>query len=137
MPLKAICAAWHSLGIETNPSDGTLNFDEAVLAQALKDNPDDVRAMLSGPNGLSARIDQVTSTFNRSSGLFSVATDGITRSLTDLKQQYDITSQRIDTQMENYRRQFSALDSLVAQMNTMSDYLAQQLSMLNDIGKQS
>lgn len=125
------------LGIETNPSDGTLNFDEAVLAQALKDNPDDVRAMLSGPNGLSARIDQVTSTFNRSSGLFSVATDGITRSLTDLKQQYDITSQRIDTQMENYRRQFSALDSLVAQMNTMSDYLAQQFSMLNDIGKQS
>lgn len=127
--------ALSQLGITSQAGDGTLSFDASVLQKVLQDQPDDVRALLAGENGLAARINRVNDTFNRSSGLFSIATDGITRSLSDLKRQYEITSQRIDTEIDNYRRQFTALDSLVMQMNSMSDYLTQQLSMINDIGK--
>lgn len=123
------------LGITTNVNDGSLEVDEAKLAAALKDNMPDVQALLSGATGLSGRLGDVVETFNRSGGLISSTTDSITKNISDLQRQYDVTADRIDLKMENYRRQFSALDSFVAQMNSVSSYLSQQLSMLGNNGK--
>lgn len=123
------------LGITTNVNNGSLEVDEAKLAEALKDNMSDVQTLLSGTTGLSGRLGDVVQTFNRSGGLISSTTNSITKNISDLQRQYDVTSDRIDVKMENYRRQFSALDSFVAQMNSVSSYLSQQLSMLGNNGK--
>lgn len=39
--------------------------------------------------------------------------------------------------MESYRRQFTALDTMMAQMNSVSSYLTQQLSMLSNLNEKS
>jgi flagellar hook-associated protein 2 len=124
------------LGITTQITDGTLKVDADKLSAALKDNMADVQRLFTGENGLSARLATVADAFVRSDGLIASATDGINSTIKDLQKQYDAASARIDDKMENYRKQFTALDSMVAQMNSVSSYLTQQLSMLGNIGKE-
>lgn len=124
------------LGITTNVTSGLLEIDDTKLAEALKSNMGDVQNLLSGTNGLGSRLTTVTETFTRSGGLIGSTTDGINKNIADIKKQYAITEERIDAKMENYRRQFTALDSMVAQMNSVSSYLTQQLSMLGNIGNE-
>ena len=91
--------------------------------------------MLAGPTGLAGRVEQVTETFNRSGGLISTTTDGISRNITDIQRQYEVTADRIDQKMERYRREFTQLDVMVAQMGSISSYLTQQLSMLGNLSQ--
>ncbi|HEY9279302.1 MAG TPA: flagellar filament capping protein FliD, partial [Eoetvoesiella sp.] len=102
---------------------------------AVKNNLGDVQNLLGGENGLSKQLGAVTDAFNKSGGLISAAQDGATKSAADLKKQFDATSERIEAKMANYRAQFTALDSLVAQMNSTSTYLTQQLSMLGNMNE--
>ncbi len=122
------------LGISTDTRSGKLEVDDSALEKAISDHPDEVRNMLSGTTGLGGRMAQMAETFTRSGGLFSTSTDSINRSITDIKRQYETASERIDNKMETYKRQFTQMDSMVAQMNSVSDYLTQQLSMLNNMG---
>lgn len=121
------------LGVTAHASTGQLELDENRLTEALRNHPDDVKSLLSGTTGLSSRIEQVADTYMRTNGLFSVSTESINQSILDIQRQYEITSQRIDARMETYRQQFSQLDTMLAQMNSVSDYLTQQLSMLNNL----
>lgn len=123
------------LGITTNVTTGHLEIDDTKLTEALKNNMVDVQNLLTGTDGLGQRMIAVSERFNKSDGLIGNTTEGINRSIADLQRQYDVTSDRIDAKMETYRKQFTALDSLVAQMNSVSTYLTQQLSMLGNLGK--
>lgn len=124
------------LGISTNIKTGMLEVDDAKLDAALKNNMSGIQDLLSGTNGVGNRLKAVSDTFNSKGGLFSVTADSIKKSIVDLQRQYTVTVDRIDAKMDNYRRQFTSLDSMVSQMNSVSNYLTQQLSMLENIGKQ-
>jgi len=123
------------MGITTNPSSGLLETDNDKLAAAVKDHLGDVRQLLAGENGLAKRFTQMTGSFLGGSGYIQTAKDGTDRNIKDLQKQYDDTSTRIDAKMENYRRQFTALDSMMAQMSSVSSYLTQQLSMLGNLNE--
>lgn len=118
------------LGVTTDYKTGKLEVNDDKLSAAVKDNLNDVTNFLSGENGISKRIDNTTNEFIKSGGLISNSTDSIDRTIRMLKDQYETTSARIDTKMENYRKQFTQLDVMVNQMNGMSTYLTQQLDML-------
>src|SRR3546814_13311436 len=75
----------------------------------------------------------VADTFVKSGCSISTATESMNNTLKDLEKQYDAMSARIDAKMENYRAQFSRLDTMMAQMNSVSSYLTQQLYMLGNI----
>ena len=119
------------LGITTNINDGTLTVDSDKLAAAVSDNLDDVQNLLAGTGGVASTLTTVTNNILSSSGLLATAVDSANRSSSDLQQQYDDTSARIATVMANYQKQFTNLDAMVAQMNSISTYLTQQLSMLS------
>lgn len=121
-----------SLGITTDPKNGQLVVDSKKLDAALKDSMVDVEKLFSGENGISKQLGTVADNFIKSGGTISTATDSMTKTLKDLEKQYEATSDRIDVKMENYRKQFSALDAMVAQMGSISSYLTQQLSMLGN-----
>ena len=124
-----------SIGVTTDPKNGHLVVDTKKLDAALKDNMVDVEKLFAGENGISKRMGTVADNFIKSGGTISNATDSMTKTLKDLEKQYDATSDRIDTKMATYRKQFSALDSMVAQMGSISNYLTQQLSMLGNNSK--
>lgn len=124
------------MGITTDPTTGTLKVDNDALTEALKDNLVDVKNLLSGGTALSGRVTTATDVYVKTDGLLSSATESINSNLKVLNQQYDATSDRIDTKMEVYRNQFIQLDKLIAQMNSTSTYLTQQLSALSQLGGQ-
>lgn len=118
------------LGIKTDYKTGRLEIDDDKLAEAVKNNLNDVTEFFSGDNGLAARVDNTAEDFVKAKGLINNTEDSINSTLKMLQTQYENTSDRIDTKMENYRRQFSQLDVMMSQMNGISDYLTQQLDML-------
>ncbi|MBC7203011.1 MAG: flagellar filament capping protein FliD [Pusillimonas sp.] len=122
------------MGITTNLTTGELTIDQDKLSAALSSNIDDVKNLLSGPMGLTTRLEQAAQgILDTSGGLIASATNGAKSISERLQQQYESTSARIDSRMENYRRQFSALDGMLSQMNSLSSYLTQQLGMLENL----
>lgn len=118
------------LGIKTDYKTGKLEIDDKKLTAAVKDNLADVTQFLSGDNGLGKKMDVATNQFIKSNGLIKNAEDSINSNLKMLRDQYDMTADRIDNKMENMRKQFVQLDKMVNQMQGTSNYLAQQLTML-------
>ncbi|MFC4297890.1 flagellar filament capping protein FliD [Castellaniella hirudinis] len=119
------------IGITTDPKTGKLNIDDTKLTKALAEDSENVKSLFTGVTGVGTRVDQTAETFTRSGGLFSNTTEGLNKTIADIKKQYDATSDRIDQRMETYRAQFTQLDAMVSQMNSLSSYLSQQLSALN------
>lgn len=126
----------NDLGIQSSPSNGQLSINEDTLNSALRDNVDAVKNLFTHSNqSLVNRVNTVTNSFLRPDGAFDSANKSATRQINDLKKQYEVNQARIEARMETYRRQFTALDSMVAQMDSLSVYLNQQLSMLNSFEK--
>ena len=120
-----------SIGVTTDPKTGLLNINDSKLTQALSENIDDVKALFTGTSGVGTRISETADSLLRSGGLFSSASEGLNKTISDMKKQYQATADRIDQRMETYRAQFTQLDGMVSQMNSLSSYLSQQLSALN------
>jgi len=119
------------IGIRTDPMTGLLNIEESVLTTALVETPSDVQALFRNEAGVAKKALAIANSFTDSSnGLLTTASEGASAQLKDLALQYSRTELRIEAQMEIYRKQFTAMDSLVAQMNSTSSYLTQQLSKL-------
>ncbi|CDM24796.1 Flagellar hook-associated protein FliD [Castellaniella defragrans 65Phen] len=119
------------IGITTNPTTGQLSIDDTKLTQALSDNLDGVKSLFTSGTGIGSRVDAAATAFTKTDGIFSTTTTGLSKTIEDIKKQYDATSDRIDQRMETYRAQFTQLDTMVSQMNTLSSYLSQQLSALS------
>lgn len=124
------------MGITVDVKTGNLEINDDKLNDALKNNMDDVKRVFAGTNGISDRMGQIERSYNGTGGTFSITNDSLKRSITDIQKQYQVTSDRIDQKMENYRKQFSQLDSLLAEMGSISTYLSQQLSMIGNINQQ-
>ena len=118
------------LGITTNHVDGTLTLDDKKLSAALKDNLGDVTKLLTGEQGLSQRMVSTTTQYLEKDGFIDNVNASINANIKQLGDQMIRAQERIDLKMDNYRRQFTQLDVMVNQMNGISSYLTQQLSML-------
>lgn len=116
---------------------GTLKVDNDKLSAALKENQGDLVNLFVGDKGLSKYVLDRIDPFLRSDGYIANAQDGSNETLKRLDKQFEATSSRIDATIEAYRQQFIGLDKTMAQMNSLSSYLTQQLSMLSNIGKES
>ncbi|MCC7464342.1 MAG: flagellar filament capping protein FliD [Gammaproteobacteria bacterium] len=121
-----------AIGITTG-SDGKLAIDEERLAAALQSGPTAVAALFGGEAGVAARLDDRIEELLASDGSIAARSDN----LAEAQKQLDAASRRLDQRMatveQRYLAQFSALDSLMAQMNSTSSYLTQQLSSLNSM----
>jgi len=114
--------------------DGTLALDTSKLAKAVSDNPAGVAALFGNDDGTSGYGNQLSTTITgltSSKGALTAATDGINRSIKDLKDQYSATQDRVNATIANYRAQFTQLDVIMAQMKNTSTYLTQQFNALN------
>ena len=116
------------LGVSSDPTSGKLSLDTTALSQALTKDPTGVQNVLGGTGGVGNAVQTLTTNMLETGGLFSNADDSLNQTLKDLQSQYTETSNRISADIANYRQQFTALDSMVAQMNSLSTYLTQQLS---------
>lgn len=68
------------------------------------------------------------------SGALALRTDGINASLKDLASARERLNTRLADTEERYRKQYTALDTMISNMNATSSYLTQQLAALSSLG---
>ncbi len=108
--------------------DGSLSLDAAKLNKAIA----------ADYNGVANLVAKVGGAYNTTlanivgaSGSLVAATDSATSMLKSLQNRENALSSRLNIIEANYRKQFTALDKMIAGMNKTSSYLTQQLSMLS------
>jgi flagellar hook-associated protein 2 len=116
-----------SLGI-TSSTKGTLSVDQTKYDAALAAAPTALSQVFASPQGLATRIDGFLKSKLATEGEIAVRDAGITSRRKDLTRQREALDARMVVVQARYSKQFNALDSLLANMQSQSSYLAQQLS---------
>ncbi len=117
------------IGITTE-LDGTLVIDDVALDAALDDNYDDVGRLFSGADGLATTLDTLASSFLDPTGRLETRTDVLELLIDDLTDRREVLDRRMIVVEARLRAQFTALDSLIAQLDSTSTFLGQQLANL-------
>jgi len=119
--------------------DGTLTLDSVRLAQALNKPDSDISSLFTqtttGNKGLAVQMNDWLQSATSSSGLIANRVDSFTSSIDGLDDQRERLNDRLVLIEARYRKQFTALDSLISNMNTTSSFLEQQLSALPGVTK--
>lgn len=111
-----------SLGLTTQ-ADGKLKLDGARFNAALEANPGAVSDIFTSDNGVAVKLADLMGSKTSSTGELTVRSSNITDSLVDLKDQQDVLNARMKVIEERYYKQFNALDTLLAQLNTTATSL--------------
>lgn len=112
--------------------DGTLSLDSAKLSAATSADFAGVTSLVSAVGtAYKSAIEGLVGT----TGSITAATDGANRQIADLTKRQQVMSDRLTAIESRYRKEFTALDSLVSSMNQTSAYLTQQLASLSSTSK--
>ena len=114
------------IGITTN-SDGTLKLDEAELTRALESDFDAVGKLFGGENGIGNRLDQVIDKHLDDDASLVKRAESLQKGKREITRRTDALDARMETIYQRYLKQFTALDTLLTQMQSTSAYLVQQL----------
>lgn len=114
------------LGI-TFQKDGTLAVDNDKLTAAINDNPALVANFTAE---VGSRFNDGLQKLAGTGGMVELATNGMRSSVRNLEKRQETMETRLEGIEARYRKQFGALDQLIASMNRTSNFLSQQLSSL-------
>ncbi|SFF33448.1 flagellar hook-associated protein 2 [Fontimonas thermophila] len=124
------------IGITTR-TDGTLVLDGGKLAAALASDRGSVERLFTAENGYAVRLATVLDEVLGADGSIGTKTEALQARLRDLDGQQQALDDRMARVQARYQAQFSALDALIAQMNSTSNFLTQQLTGLAQLNKRS
>jgi len=105
-----------------------LQLDNSKLSSALNTNFSDVVSLFSAPSqGYAARMDALVNNFVKSNGFVQARITGTNSDVKSNERQQANMNTRLALIEQRYRAQFTAMDTLVAQMKQTSSFLTQQL----------
>jgi flagellar hook-associated protein 2 len=116
-----------SIGVTTN-ADGTLALDQSKLSAALAADPTSVGKIFGSASGVAGRLSTYVSAEAGSTSDIGSRTTGLTNSKKNLQTQTTALNTRMAVIQARYQAQFSALDTLLSQMQQTSSFLTQQLA---------
>lgn len=112
------------LGLNTR-ADGKLTLDATKLNSALTSSPAATQSQLQS---LAGSLQDIVGKYVGTDGAFTSRTNGLNSRLRSLDQQTADLDRRMDMVQQRYSRQFIALDSLMGQLSSTSEFLTQQLA---------
>lgn len=115
------------LGV-TIQQDGQLSIDDTMLNQSLERSADDVMLTLSK---YGASFNSAINDLMSQNGALTSRVEGLNNSVSRFKDNQAALETRVALIEQRYRKQFTALDTLISSMQTTSSYLTQQLSSLS------
>lgn len=119
------------LGVTTN-RDGTISLDSQRLQQAAREHPELlVHTLTNEEDGVIPRMDRVLDEAVGRDSTIDMRTEGLERRLQSIEDDRDRLDRRMERVEERLTRQFSAMDSAVAEMNQTSEFIEQRLAALN------
>jgi len=134
-------SALRDLGVSIDKT-GSLTLNETTYDAVVASSYDDVVMMLSAntsdqnlfgteSKGLSQDIATILEDFSDSTGVLTTRTSNAEGSLQDYKDELVKLEARMEGVYQRYLTQFSAMESLIASMDTTKDYLEGQLESLS------
>lgn len=118
----------------TTATDGTLTVDSTKLSDAMAKNMDAVNALFKGPEGIATQLTEALETYIGTDGRIGATTEQLQKRLETYTDQSAALDRRMALVEARYRKQFTALDTLLGQLQTTSNYLTQQLASLPGSG---
>lgn len=111
--------------------DGSLTLNQAKLDSAIADNFSEIAALFTSENGYVTKLKTWSNSILAADGALTTRTDGIGRTIADISRQRSAIEKRLVGIEQNYRRQFTALDTMLSSMNQTSMFLSQQLAQIS------
>jgi flagellar hook-associated protein 2 len=118
-----------SLGI-SRQTDGTLKVDGVKLEKALNADRTSVSKVFGGDNGVASRLSTDLTNFLKDGGAIDARTDSLNATLKKVQDDTDALDARMLVIQRRYTKQFTALDGLLQQLQSTSNYLTSQLAAL-------
>jgi flagellar hook-associated protein 2 len=131
--LQSIGVTTGAVGAATSGATGTtsaLQVDTTKLTDALNTNAADVKTLFSGTNGIFTNLKKIvdqtllTGTDTTGKGLFQSSADSFQSQITRLNKQIADGNARLTKKEAQYRRQFTASDSLISQYQSQGRSLS-------------
>lgn len=126
LPATGGVASLAELGVTTETS-GKLVIDATRLDRALEDRLADIGALFTGTTGLATRLEKVSSSTLASDSTIAAREASLKTTLKGITSQRQTLDDRIEQVRARLLNQFNAMDRLVAQLRTTSDFLSQKL----------
>ncbi len=129
-------ASMFDLGMEYN-SDGTITLDEEVLSSMLEENFDDVHDFFLGDEeseveGFADKLnDYLRTEAMDDNGTYATETSEAQRRIESMEEYIEKETERLDKKYETLTRQYIDLDTYMAQMESMSEYLSQTFASMS------
>jgi flagellar hook-associated protein 2 len=122
-----------TIGIRTD-SNGQLVVDDTKLNAALAGNFDGVAALLGGTDGVATRLYGRLDASLKVDAQLATRTDSLNQQVRSIAKDKAQVDDRMAAVEARYRAQFTALDTLLAQMQSTSTFLSQQLGAAKNSG---
>lgn len=131
-PVAGLPSILGEIGIATQ-KDGTLSVNSSKLSDALANNLDGVSNLfLAAVNGLGkAVINYSENAIRLGDGILSARIDGAQDEINKIEDRIAAKEDQLDRFEQDLIRKFTALETLVSQINTQGNFLTQQLTALN------
>ncbi len=124
-----------SLGITTS-EDGTLSLDSTKFQKALAADPDSVTKIFSSDTGVAAKLGTYLTTSFPPPATSPSRSTNLAQNQKDLDAEKDALNARMQVIQDRYTTQFTALDTMLSQLQSTSTFLTQQLTSLQNLNSQ-
>lgn len=118
------------IGVTTN-LDGTLKADTAKINAAVAKDSAAFQRLFTDPAGFGTRLDALVQTYTKSGGLIDSRTGGLETTLKDLGSRATALDESLAAYETRIRAQFTAMDSLVAQLKQTGANLVSSLGSID------
>lgn len=122
------------MGISTDQKTGLLTLDDKKwdAAVATPNGALEISKVFTGDAGLVARMTKATSAYVGTSGLLASRASDLNSKLTDLTTQQADLERRMESLKSTLSAKYTAMDTLIAQMNASSSSIMTTLNSLNN-----
>ncbi|GGC07687.1 B-type flagellar hook-associated protein 2 [Marinobacterium zhoushanense] len=110
---------------------GVMSLDREALGNALNDDFSAVSKLFTNDDGIAPTLDTLLESYTQYAGLLDDRTKGLNSRLESLTSAQERLDRREESMLASLTKQYNAMDSLVAQLNSTGSYLLAQLSALS------
>lgn len=110
--------------------DGKLSIDDERLSTALAEDFTQLGQLFAATDGFAVRLHGLADGFLTTGGILETRTEGLEKTIESIGEQGEALNERLVALEGRLLRQFNALDSLLGQLTTTSNFLTQQLNNL-------
>lgn len=113
----------------TMAADGSLTLDSGKMETAIGKDPDAVAKLFGKDGAIAKPMDTlIKSNLDKETGTLTQRTNSLNKQIKDLESRLDALDARMEKVSDRYTKQFTAMETLVTQMQTTSDSLTQALA---------